>query len=558
MMRTSRLAGFAVVLASLLLHAPVEVGAVPCPDGAFHPLSNITCDMSADGVFNFTTVTIPAGVTVRFARNALNTFVFINATGDVDVAGAIELSAGGQTGGAGGGDGGDAGASANDGLPGTGPSPGEAGLAGTPNPGRAGGGGGMATAGGTAFRHTAQPPGTGGAPIPFPDPLRGGSGGGGGGGWSLFGVPLSGGDGGGAGGALRITTPGGITISGAIRSNGASGHFSFANAFGFGGPGGGGSGGVVDLAASAITLASTAVVQAVGGAGGGISTMPIFHPEFPSGASGGLGYLRVAAGSVALQGVVEAFLIVGADTALPINPFLCYTARTTPRTPRFVPPAPVTLANDLEVKLFDVRRPLSLCTPASKKGEGFVDPEVHLEAYQIVQKATPPQAPAARETGVKVATQFGALTLDTGRADRLLVPTAKCIDEPAGSCPDPLPAPVPATHDVEHFTCYPARTTPRTPRFTPVPGVPVAGQFTAVAGKRFDLIAPSRLCAPSDKDGEGLTNAGPRLLCFLVRAARGEPRHMMVTDIQAGNQFGTERLDATREAELCVPAVVVP
>lgn len=40
--------------------------------GALAPASNTTVVLPADGILNYTTVTIPAGVTVTFQRNAAN------------------------------------------------------------------------------------------------------------------------------------------------------------------------------------------------------------------------------------------------------------------------------------------------------------------------------------------------------------------------------------------------------------------------------------------------------------------------------------------------------
>src|SRR2546422_11215635 len=42
-------------------------------DGAFAPTANTTVTLPPSGVFNYTTVTIPAGVIVTLARNAANT-----------------------------------------------------------------------------------------------------------------------------------------------------------------------------------------------------------------------------------------------------------------------------------------------------------------------------------------------------------------------------------------------------------------------------------------------------------------------------------------------------
>lgn len=60
-------------------------------DGAFNPTSNIAVQLPASGIFNYTTVNIPAGVTVTFTKNAANTPVYILTTGDVTIAGNIQV-----------------------------------------------------------------------------------------------------------------------------------------------------------------------------------------------------------------------------------------------------------------------------------------------------------------------------------------------------------------------------------------------------------------------------------------------------------------------------------
>ena len=60
-------------------------------DGAFNPTANVTVPLPPSGVFNYTTVNIPAGVTVRYLRNTGNTPVTILASGDVTIAGTIDV-----------------------------------------------------------------------------------------------------------------------------------------------------------------------------------------------------------------------------------------------------------------------------------------------------------------------------------------------------------------------------------------------------------------------------------------------------------------------------------
>lgn len=270
-------------------------------DGPFHPTGNVTLDLPEDGVFNFTSITINNGITVKFNRNAGNTPVFLLATEAVIINGTINISAWAQTGGPGGGNGGDAGLDGpTDGTDGFGPSPGLGG----PKWSHAGGGGGMATAGTEAVRHTADPPAPGGSAIPFPEPLTGGSGGGGGGGWCWYGCG-DGSHGGGGSGAIVVSTPSTLTIGGKILANGANGGTAYANGFGFAAPGGGGSGGVIDLWANALTLEEDGILQAKGAIGGNICTNAA-----SSEANGGMGYVRIQAGQIYLHGTIDAQLVI--------------------------------------------------------------------------------------------------------------------------------------------------------------------------------------------------------------------------------------------------------
>jgi hypothetical protein len=61
----------------------------------FDPASyNPPLDPAGDGVFNFTTVNIPTGVTVKLSGQILHGPVYWRATGDVDIEGTLDLSGG--------------------------------------------------------------------------------------------------------------------------------------------------------------------------------------------------------------------------------------------------------------------------------------------------------------------------------------------------------------------------------------------------------------------------------------------------------------------------------
>src|SRR5262249_21074999 len=147
-------------------------------------------------------------------------------------------------------------------------------------------------------------------------------------------------------------------------------------------------------------------------------------------------------------------------------------------------------------------------------GEGVSDPATHLESYQIRLTRTTPRQPRTATHHVTVTNQFHvqeALRLDTLQPDRLLVPSAKCVDQPGHACPVPVPPPDPTKHEVDHFKCYKVRVSTTGPRFTPIKRVAVADQFSPTA-RLFDLTGPQRLCNPVDKEGEGIKNPNNHLL----------------------------------------------
>ena len=228
--------------------------------GAFAPVANTNVMLPPDGILHYTTVNIPAGVTVTFTKNATNTPVTMLATGDVAIAGSMNLSGengvvGGQfvgfrastapgPGGFAGGQGGSSGLTNNAASDGSGPGGGRA---------------GQAYGGAPGFVNSANG-GTYGAPVSFVSllPLFGGSGGGGTDGGNTatqFGNDPSyaGVSAGAGGGAMVVASTTRITISGSILANGGAG----IELNGFTCPSGSGSGGAIRLVAPVVSVTGT-------------------------------------------------------------------------------------------------------------------------------------------------------------------------------------------------------------------------------------------------------------------------------------------------------------
>lgn len=206
-------------------------------DGVFNPITNTIVNMAdhPDGVYHYTSVNVPQGVTVMFIPNANNAPVVWLIQGDCVIEGNVWLSADVVQSGAGPGGfrGGNGGSTGNDPTGGQGPGGGMAAV----TVGYYGGNASYATTGETnancAPPCQASPGQTYGNR--FLVPLLGGSGGGG--------ARDPGARGGNGGGAILIAASGAITLNGNIESRGGGGEVR-PN-----GVGGGGSGGAVRLVA---------------------------------------------------------------------------------------------------------------------------------------------------------------------------------------------------------------------------------------------------------------------------------------------------------------------
>jgi hypothetical protein len=282
-------------------------------DGAFAPTSSQTITVPASGVFNYTTVSIPTGVTITYLRNSANTPLTILATSDVNIIGSLVLdgqqgsgSGFGGLGGPGGFTGGGGGLNAGAGSIADGPGGGRGGPLSTDQQvcgGGSGGGyqiagsaGGAITTSCNASLTVSAAPGTsyGSRAIV---PLLGGSGGGGGCGFGL----KTGGGGGGGGGAILIASSTTITFaSGTISARGGTGSQNISCGQGAGG--GGGSGGAIRLVAN--TIAGTAILNATGGLSGA------------QGGAGGIGYIRAEGFNLTTFNPVNAVVSTGLPTSV--------------------------------------------------------------------------------------------------------------------------------------------------------------------------------------------------------------------------------------------------
>lgn len=309
-------------------------------DGVLNPAVSTEIVLPPNGVLQYTSVNIPAGVTVTFKKNALNTPVQILVSGNVTIAGNLDVAGRDSPAVGTGGNGNQA----DDGLPGVG---GPGGFDG----GRGGrsdaagssvvtaAGSGMGPGGGLGGKWPANVGGSN--PAPYPpiggagrfdafdhtqtnsygrgpgaiygtealQPLIGGSGGGGGAG----GLTFEGSGGGGGGGAILIAASGTVNITGKLLAYGGSS--GVAEGTGVGSYGGGGSGGAIRIVATALTgngtINASYGCQYYGSAQGTGNCNDHRHQA-------GKGRIRIEAESMTFSGAVRPVPTVGAPGPLTI------------------------------------------------------------------------------------------------------------------------------------------------------------------------------------------------------------------------------------------------
>jgi hypothetical protein len=221
-----------------------------------------------------------------------------------------------------------------------------------------------------------------------------------------------------------------------------------------------------------------------------------------------------------------------------LDAFLCYQARMTKDTPKFVTVPGVAFTDRIEVAAGDVAKPKILCAPGGVNGGSAVDTATHYVGHRLNRSAA-----HVKETGIVVADRFGSLSVDTVKPDRVLVASGKALGAPAT-------APTPR----DHLKCYKVKVTPNTPGLAPGTQLTVADQFQS---RIYDVKQPKRLCVAAGAGGAAVKSPLAHLLCYKARRASGQAPHVKVTgQIHTANVYGAGRLDTIRESELCVPATI--
>ncbi len=163
--------------------------------------------------------------------------------------------------------------------------------------------------------------------------------------------------------------------------------------------------------------------------------------------------------------------------------------------------------------------------------------------------ATPGGAPTSEGTpnGAGTETPGGAGTGTPGTGG---IPTSTTSAPPLGT---PTPLSTPSIQNLEaaldDFLCYATKLTRGGPRFTPALGVRLND---TLGSTRFNVRKPTRLCAPADKDGNGIVDPIANLERYTLQRMRGTPRYARSTR-RVVTALGTLSLDTIRPDQLLVP-----
>ena len=225
-----------------------------------------------------------------------------------------------------------------------------------------------------------------------------------------------------------------------------------------------------------------------------------------------------------------------------LDHFQCYRSRVIEKQPA-IPPKnpPLTLVDEFATLTRHVVKLVTICNPTNTDGgdPGALSHTNHLGGYLLHERRPYPKRLPIRSQ--KIVNEFGTIFVDLRWQLRMMVPTAKQLD----GLPPPLTAPG------DHFTCYRVRRTPGTVAF-PKRTVTLSDEFGTATAK---VLAPKRLCAPVDKNGEnpGAQSHPAHLLCYRIsRPFRSVGR------VFINNEFGRGQLYPMSLDELCVPSLKSP
>jgi hypothetical protein len=119
--------------------------------------------------------------------------------------------------------------------------------------------------------------------------------------------------------------------------------------------------------------------------------------------------------------------------SIDVDHYKCYRVKVTKGTPKFEKVLGVEVTDQFttpfgEPTLFDLKRPIRLCTPVEKNGEPIKREADHLMCYVAVPSKGQPKP--VKVSGIFLNNQFAEGQLDAVKAEELCVPSRKTLSGP--------------------------------------------------------------------------------------------------------------------------------
>ncbi|HYC23852.1 MAG TPA: PQQ-dependent sugar dehydrogenase [Candidatus Bathyarchaeia archaeon] len=230
-----------------------------------------------------------------------------------------------------------------------------------------------------------------------------------------------------------------------------------------------------------------------------------------------------------------------------IDHYACYRA-TLAKGQAKLPAGTITHLEDQfttpDAPTFNVKRAISICTPAQVGATTPLDPNTHQEGYAI--RAAPPSPRFTRSNHLTVDEFAGRNLTVTGPAS-LLVPSNKV--------PGSGGAPAYTGTAIDHYKCYNAVPAKGSPKFVAPAPQTITDQF--LSGQAVNLKRVTKLCTPVMADGSTVNHPESHLVCYQMKLPVGVK--FTHATVSANNpDFGADVLVATSPSELCVPALKDP
>lgn len=232
-------------------------------------------------------------------------------------------------------------------------------------------------------------------------------------------------------------------------------------------------------------------------------------------------------------------LCTGTASGACIDDFLCYAATRTKGSPRGAAVRGIALTDAFASRTADAKPPGMLCAPVAE--DTAVDPATHLGGWRLARPSG-----ARGPKGIVVDDRVATTTLDVQRPVLLLVPSGVAT-QGTPSAPDA------AVHLLDPLTCHavkPTRGATKPPR-----GLTrtVTGGLTGVP-RTLALKKPRLLCAATAVGDAAPRFPGRDLVCWQVKAARGQAKPPAVRGVGVASGLGTATLDVGAEQLLCLRA----